>query len=273
MEHFTSKDGTPIACRLSGKGAPLVLVHGTGDTHARWKAVLPALEERFRVYAMDRRGRGGSGDAPSYALEREAEDVAAVLRGASARCGEPAALVGHSYGGILSLEAALSTPCVARLVLYEPPLPVPGEPAQDGEYFSRLRGLRDAGDLEAIWVSFLRHVVRLSDGEVEASRASPSWKIRVDLARLLPREVEARAAYRLAPERFRAWRVPTLLVEGAASPRFLRTAVGLLHEALPGSLVASIDGESHVAMASAPGKFLQAVLPFLCDGRVAPPER
>jgi peptide-methionine (S)-S-oxide reductase len=79
MATITSKDGTRIAYSRSGSGPPLVLVHGTTADHTRWARVLPELEPHFTVYAMDRRGRGGSGDAADYAIEREFEDVAAVV--------------------------------------------------------------------------------------------------------------------------------------------------------------------------------------------------
>src|SRR3712207_6140160 len=74
-----SKDGTPIAFLRSGEGPPLVLLHGTTADHSRWAPVLPAFEEHFTVYAVDRRGRGGSGDSEAYALDREFEDIAAVV--------------------------------------------------------------------------------------------------------------------------------------------------------------------------------------------------
>jgi pimeloyl-ACP methyl ester carboxylesterase len=76
MEKIVSRDGTPIAFWRSGSGPPLVLVHGTTADHTRWVRVSPLFEERHTVHAMDRRGRGGSGDAAAYAIEREAEDVA-----------------------------------------------------------------------------------------------------------------------------------------------------------------------------------------------------
>src|SRR5688572_26807167 len=78
LEQVISPDGTAIAVWRSGAGPPLVLVHGTTADHSRWAPVVPALEERFTVLAIDRRGRGRSGDADHYALERESEDVAAV---------------------------------------------------------------------------------------------------------------------------------------------------------------------------------------------------
>ena len=74
-----SRDGTSIAGWRSGEGPPLVLIHGAAADHSRWAPVLPALEQRFTVFAVDRRGRGRSGDANDYALEREFEDVVAVV--------------------------------------------------------------------------------------------------------------------------------------------------------------------------------------------------
>ena len=117
-EKVASRDGMPIAAWRSGEGPPLVLVHGAAADHSRWAPVLPALEERFTVLAIDRRGRGQSGDAVDYAIEREYEDLAAVVEWA----GEGVNVLGHSYGGICALEAALLTNRIGRLVLYEPPM-------------------------------------------------------------------------------------------------------------------------------------------------------
>ena len=93
----TTESGTPLAYWRFGKGPPLVMVHGTAADHSRWGPVLPALEERFTVYAVDRRGRGGSGDSDGYAVGREVEDIAAVVDS----LGEPVNLLGHSYGGLV----------------------------------------------------------------------------------------------------------------------------------------------------------------------------
>ena len=75
METVKSKDGTSIAFERSGSGPPLVLVHGTTADHTRWRSVLPQLEERYTVFAMDRRGRGSSGDSEAYSLEAEYEEA------------------------------------------------------------------------------------------------------------------------------------------------------------------------------------------------------
>ncbi len=92
-------------------------------THRGWELVLPELQKHFTAYAMVRRGRGESGDAAEYSLEREVEDVVALIDSTDG----PVSLLGHSHGAILALEAALRrTDRVRRLVLYEGGFPVPG---------------------------------------------------------------------------------------------------------------------------------------------------
>jgi pimeloyl-ACP methyl ester carboxylesterase len=105
-----------IAYRRSGSGPPLLLVHGLTADHTRWSPISPRFEQRFSVYAMDRRGRGESGDGPDYDIRREAEDVAAVVDA----IGEPVFVLGHSAGALYSLEAALLAANFRRLILYEP---------------------------------------------------------------------------------------------------------------------------------------------------------
>ena len=114
METVTSVDGTPIAYERTGGGPPLGLVHGTAGDHTRWELgdVRAALAEHHTVYAMDRRGRGGSGDAQGYDLEREYEDVASVV----ASIDEPVHLLGHSHGAICALEASLLSKNLRSLI-------------------------------------------------------------------------------------------------------------------------------------------------------------
>nr|RDZ30484.1 hypothetical protein DEQ67_15395 [Haloferax sp. Atlit-48N] len=92
MDTVTPTDGTPIAYERTGNGSPLVLVHGPTADHTRWEPVLRSLEERCTVYAMDRRGRGESGDATEYDLNQEFDDAAAVVDSID----EPAFLLSHS---------------------------------------------------------------------------------------------------------------------------------------------------------------------------------
>lgn len=120
MNSIQSPDGTVLRWQTSGEGPPLLLVHGTTADHSRWQGISPQLEHHFTVHAIDRRGRGGSGDAAgTYEIDREFEDVAAVVDA----IGGPLAVLGHSYGAVCSLGAALLTDGVSRMVLYEPPIP------------------------------------------------------------------------------------------------------------------------------------------------------
>src|SRR5687767_12584490 len=105
LHEVRSADGTKIGAWKTGAGDPLVLVHGATADHTRWRPVLDQLAAVYTVYAMDRRGRGASADAAEYALERESEDVAALVDSLDA----PAHLLGHSYGGLCAMEGALLT--------------------------------------------------------------------------------------------------------------------------------------------------------------------
>jgi pimeloyl-ACP methyl ester carboxylesterase len=183
MDHVTSADGTSIGYDRRGSGPALLLVHGTTADHRRWAGISPRLEEHFTVYAMDRRGRGESGDAPAYALMRGAEDVAAVAQDID----DAVSILGHSYGALCSLEAALLTD-VNRLILYEPPIPTatplypPGVP-------ERMQSLIDSGEWEAALEVMFREVVRMPEHELEQYRRLPMWKVRVQLAPTISREM------------------------------------------------------------------------------------
>lgn len=118
MDYVVSHDGTRIAYAHRGEGPPLVLIHGTGIDHSYWDPVTPELGRHFTVYSVDRRGRGQSGDTAPYAIQREFEDVAAMV----ASIAGDVYLVGHSYGALCSLEAALLTTNIGKMILNEPPM-------------------------------------------------------------------------------------------------------------------------------------------------------
>lgn len=118
MEKVISKDGTPIAYEASGRVPALLLIHGGGSTPERWKLISPRFEPHYTVYRVAMRGVGGSGDATDYSVERQAEDMAAVVDA----IGGSVNVLGHSFGGLCALEAALLTANIRRLILYEPPI-------------------------------------------------------------------------------------------------------------------------------------------------------
>ena len=256
MEKVISKDGTPIAYQRSGKGAPLVLIHGTSASHTRWKPVLPALETHFTVYAVDRRGRGESGDALAYAVQREFEDVAAVVDS----IGDGVHLLGHSFGAICSLEATLLTPHVHTLILYEPMIGVPIYP--EG-IIDQLQAFLDAEDRERVVATFMREVVRMPPHELELFKASPAFPARVAAAHTLPRELRTAEQYQLAPARLEAVGAPTLLLLGGDSPAFFKAGIEAVHAALPNSRIVVLPGQQHIAMDTAPDLFVREVSAFL----------
>lgn len=259
METITSKDCTQIAYRRSGEGPPLVLVHGAAGDHSRWAPVLPALEERFTVYAIDRRGRGGSGDTDDYAIKREFEDVAAVVDS----IGEPANLLGHSYGALCALETALLTRNIRKLVLYDPGIEVAGEEIYSHEVIEQLEALLDKGDRDGVIVTTMREVAGLTPETVEYMRSLPVWQARVEGAHTIPRELGAVKAYRFDPERFSDLGVPTLLLSGGESPAALRKAAEVADESLPDSRIIVMDGQGHSAMDTGTDLFTAEVLSFL----------
>jgi pimeloyl-ACP methyl ester carboxylesterase len=259
MDAVTSRDGTRIAYWHSGTGPPLLLVHGmVADHSTTWQFVLSDLARHFTVYAMDRRGRGDSADALAYDLQREAEDIVAVVKAIA----EPVNLLGHSYGGLCSLEAALLTPHLRKLILYES-VPVYGVGVLTLEQIERLDDLLQAKDLEGTLVTMLRYE-GMSVGEIEMLRSQPeAWARRVRNARTVPREERALTGYTFVPERYASMRTPTLLLVGAHSPPHEKESAEGLARALPDARIVVLSGQGHLAMYTAPQLFVQEVVRFL----------
>jgi pimeloyl-ACP methyl ester carboxylesterase len=257
-ETVVSADGTPLALWTSGEGPPLVLVHGATADHSRWAPALPALEERFTVYNFDRRGRGESGDAADYSLEREFEDLVAVIESAGADVN----LMGHSHGGVCALEAALLTDRVGRLVVYEPPM---GFVVAPPHVVEELEALLQAGKRDELVALFMREVAGLPPEQVEVLRSLPAWEARIAAADTIPREERATREYAWDPDRFRELRVPTMYLLGGDSPEPFRLASEAVEQALPDCRVVVMPGQRHAAMDTATELFVTEVLSFLDD--------
>lgn len=259
METVTSADGTPIAYERTGSGPPLVLVHGTTADHTRWEPVLPALEEHFTVYAMDRRGRGESDDAAEYDLEREFDDVAVVVDSID----DPVILLGHSYGALCSLEASLRTDNLRALILYEPPIPIGSHEIYDEDELAKMKALLDEGEDEQALILFLREIADIPSAQIEVLRSAPNWQARVDAAHTAYRETQAPATYDFELARFERVATPTLLLSGGESPQWFKDAIEAVNDALPDSRVGVLEGQEHVAMNTAPDLFIDTVLTFI----------
>ncbi|CAN5432610.1 alpha/beta hydrolase [soil metagenome] len=258
MEQITSHDGTLISYKRSGSGSPLILVHGTTASHKRWDAITPRFEPHFTVIAMDRRGRGESGDSPEYNLMREAEDIAALADAMD----KPVAVLGHSYGALCSLEAALLSNNISKLILYEAPVPTeyflypPGTP-------ERMKAHIDQGELEAALEMMMRDVVKMPDHEFEMYRQLPMWKERVAIAPTIPREMEIELTYNFDPQKFSGLTIPVLLLRGGDSPPIFKKATEIVDNALPNSTVVVLPGQQHIAMDTTPDLFAKETLAFL----------
>jgi pimeloyl-ACP methyl ester carboxylesterase len=258
--------GVPIAVFSVGSGPPLVLVHGTTADHTAWRTVAPLLARTHTLHAIDRRGRGASGDGPSttaegYALDLEYADVAAVVDAVAAESGSPVDVVGHSYGGRCGLGAAELTANVRRLVCYEGAPAPRGQPFERDELVAELVHLLQIGDPDAVMETFMRRVTGMDDAAIAAYRANPVWPARVAAGNTVPREL---VAARLdAPERFEGLATPVLLVVGTASPPVFRDGAAALAALLPDARLVTIDGAAHAAHHTHPEAFVAAVEAFL----------
>lgn len=266
MLRVRSPDGTEIASWQTGSGPPLVLVHGAPADHTRWRPLLPYLEPHFTVHALDRRGRGASTDSPDYALEREFEDVAAVVDAVAASTGSPVSVYGHSHGGLVAFGAATITSNIDKLVLYE------GWPVPDPEVFAlptdvevRMDALLAAGDRDAVVELLFRALEDMSDEDMAAFRAAPSWPGRVAAAHTIAREIRGEVTARLDENVARVIRVPVLLVTGENSADPAKPYAELLARALPNARGIVLEGQEHVADVLDPGLFASRVLPFLTN--------
>lgn len=261
-----SADGTEIAFWTSGHGPSLVVVHGTPADHTRWRPLLPYLEPHFTVHAMDRRGRGASGDGPEYTLEREFEDVAAVVDAVAHTDGRPVDLYGHSHGGIVAFGAATLSSNLRKLVLYEGwPVPDPGVFALPVGLDARMDRLLAEGDRDGVVELLFREIEEMSDEDMAVFKAAPSWPGRVAAAPTITREVRAELTARLDPALARAITIPVLLITGAESADPCRPEVDHVAAALPDARVLVLEGQEHVADALEPEMFAARVVPFLLD--------
>lgn len=259
---FEGADGVAIGADVIGDGPPLLLVHGTSADKARWAPLLPLLEDRFTCIAIDRRGRGSSGDAEPYRIALEFGDIAAVV-GALSAAGDPVSVFAHSYGALCSLEASLKTGSVGRLVLYEPPVPTSG-PITPPDVLAALRRHAERGDRDAVLETFALKVVRYPPAEYDMIRSLPAWKQRQAAALTIPRELGALDEdYGFDAARFAGFAVPTLLLLGADSPAFLQDATRLLHETLPDSQLEVMPGQQHNAIDAAPALVARLATAFL----------
>ena len=252
-----SKDGVAISVEKSGSGPALLLVHGAMvDGTYSWALVRAALGRHFTTYALDRRGRGKSGDAPGYSLSDEVADLLAVLHAIP----EPVTLVAHSYGGVVTLAALDQLANVARLILYEPPVFEKPRSLGADKVSDDMQRALEAGDREQVPLIFLRDQIGATPDALAAVRASSMWAKALEVAHTLPREVRVVNTLRLADESLPNCRIPTTMLLGGASTSEMREATRWVGTSIPGCRTVVLEGQGHSAMTSAPELFVRAVL-------------
>jgi pimeloyl-ACP methyl ester carboxylesterase len=241
MDEVTSRDGTTIAFDRLGEGPPVVLVCG-GSTDRMANAPLAALLAlRFTVLNYDRRGRGDSGATPPYAIEREVEDIAAVIDVAAGS----AFLYGTSSGAVLALEATAAGLPVTRLAMWEPPFVLDESrrpPADTATTFRELVAADRRGDAVEF---FMSKVVGLPPEFVSGARNAPFWAAQEALAHTLEYDAVIMGDYSVPTERAAAVTVPTLVMDGGASFGGMGEAAQALVDALPDGQRRTLEGQEH----------------------------
>ena len=243
MPTVTSTDGTAIAYEQSGSGPALVLVDGAMCYRAAgpMRPLAALLSDAFTVYAYDRRGRGESTDTQPYAVEREVEDLHALI----AQAGGEACVYGISSGAALAMTAAATVPGVAKLAMYEPPY----MSELDGgtrakEYTADLQALLDAGGRGDAVARFMAHV-GMPPEAIAGFRASPAFAALEAIAPTLAYDDEILTGGRVPRELAATVTVPVLVLAGGASPQPLQRSAQAAADALPTAEFRVLDGQTH----------------------------
>jgi pimeloyl-ACP methyl ester carboxylesterase len=241
----TSRDGTRIAVERTGNGPAVVIVDGALCSRAfgPGEATAAALSGEFSVHRYDRRGRGDSTDTPPYAIEREVEDLAAVI----AATGGPASVYGISSGAALAIRAAASGVPMSKLAMFEPPYTAqggdPDRQRQDMQQMAELLEQGRRGDAVALFLGW----VGMPDEVVAQMKHSPVWATLEAIAPTLGYDSAVMGDGLVPWDQARHVSVPTLVIAGALSSPDLRRAAQAVTEAIPGARYRELEGQAHTA--------------------------
>jgi pimeloyl-ACP methyl ester carboxylesterase len=259
MDQVTSKDGTTIGFDRLGQGPPVVLVCGGSVDRMADAAIAQTLSSDFTVLNYDRRGRGDSGDTLPYAIEREVEDIEAVIDAA----GGSANLWGSSSGAVLAMIATASGAPVTKLALWEPPFILDENarpPADQVEQYERMIAEGRRGDAAEY---FMSKVVGMPPEFVADARNQPWWAGQEAIAHTLAYDARIMGDYSIPTETAGSVKVPTLVLAGGADMPFMRESAQALADAIPDGQVRFLDGQGARRRRDGPWTGLEGVLLLL----------
>jgi pimeloyl-ACP methyl ester carboxylesterase len=259
MRKVTSKDGTTIAFDRSGEGQPVILVSPALSDRSGNAPLAELLAPHFTVFNYDRRGRGDSGDTAPYAVEREVEDLEALIKEAS----RSAFVYGWSSSAALAIEAAVRDLAITKLALFEPPFIVDdSRPPLPKDYVTRVTELVSAGRRGDAVEYFMTEAVEVPAEFVAQMRNDPMWSAMEDLAHTLAYDGtimgDNMAGKPLPAKRWASATLPTLVMDGGESPAWLRNAAQVVADALPNAQRRTLEGQNH-------GVAPEAVAPVLVE--------
>lgn len=248
LKTVLSKDGTAIAFDRVGRGPAVILVDPALCDRSMGQSgqLAQLLAQHFTVFTYDRRGRGGSGNTAPYAVEREVEDIEALLREASGT----AFLWGMSSGAVLALEAATRLSGVKKLALFEAPFIVDdSRPTTENDWVQIDRAVAADRRTEAVKL-FLKSVGVPAFVRAVMPLIRPMWRKLKAIAHTLPYDGAIVSANQrgkpLAADRWASVRVPTLVMDGGKSPAWMRNANRSLATVLPNAQYRTLDGQTHM---------------------------
>jgi pimeloyl-ACP methyl ester carboxylesterase len=241
MGHVISKDGTQIAFDRSGSGPALILVDGAFCHRAfgPMKPLTPFLEPHFTMFAYDRRGRGESSDTLPYSVEREFEDIEALIHEA----GGEAYLYGTSSGAVLAMQAVAHGVNATKLAMYEPPLN-DETTRQFSDYSHKLDDLLAAGkrgDAAALFMSY----VGTPEEAINGMKMAPFWSVFESVAPTLAYDAAVMEDGHVLVETAAKVSIPTLVMAGGATFPFMHETAHKLQAAMPNAQYKVIEGQTH----------------------------
>jgi pimeloyl-ACP methyl ester carboxylesterase len=238
----TSADGTIIALDRFGDGPPVIMAAGAFNDRSATEPLARALGTRLGALNYDRRGRGDSGDTAPYAVQREIDDIAALV----AEAGAPAAVFGYSSGANLALQAAASGLPIAKLVLYEPPFnPDDSYPTLPRDLASRLAELVAAGRRGEAVELYQITAVGMPPSVVEQMRHAPFRPSLEAIAHTLAYDAAVIGDRSLPTGLIGSISTPVLVICGDQSPPFMQAAARAVADGLPQGRLHTLVGEGH----------------------------